>query len=300
MHGDLIGRSPLCKVRFTDPRVSESHAQVSLRSGSPTLLALRGRMWSAKGLLGRELALRGGQVPPHPQRSLRGGPAVERGPTQGAPTAPPRVPVDAELNADGEVGAIYVEGYDAVEVRDEVPLKALRWTPEGWTPWARRCAARVGGAHPRRPARTKRGAGSAGMRRWTVSTSSCSRGPGFGGSSCGMTGGQLAPRPRWGEADDPVGPTPSEFLPTPHQAVADAKTTTCPSGGGLPRATDPARAATLAALDRALMGSKRSRSWASGRRSHRSRAWSRPTRGSTAPRASWGGRCSRMRPATRA
>ena len=58
--GELIGRSAAAHLRIDDPRVSEAHALVSLRSGAFRLLALRGR-FAVEGQARTDLELAVGQ-----------------------------------------------------------------------------------------------------------------------------------------------------------------------------------------------------------------------------------------------
>ncbi|MEO0603222.1 MAG: hypothetical protein AAF211_17415 [Myxococcota bacterium] len=58
--GDLLGRSPRSAVPLQDPRVSEAHALVSLRTDGFVLLALRGAVWTGERW-GSEVALERGR-----------------------------------------------------------------------------------------------------------------------------------------------------------------------------------------------------------------------------------------------
>ncbi len=57
--GGMLGRSPLAAMHFSDPRVSEAHALVSLREGRLLLLALR-RRFAVDGQTVNECTLREG------------------------------------------------------------------------------------------------------------------------------------------------------------------------------------------------------------------------------------------------
>lgn len=46
--GELIGRGVRCALSFTDPRISEAHAMLSLRNGGFWLLGLRGTVWNGR------------------------------------------------------------------------------------------------------------------------------------------------------------------------------------------------------------------------------------------------------------
>jgi hypothetical protein len=59
--GGILGRSPLAAMPFSDPRVSEAHALVSLREGRLLLLALR-RRFAVDGRTVNECELEEGQL----------------------------------------------------------------------------------------------------------------------------------------------------------------------------------------------------------------------------------------------